>query len=1062
MSELSLIRASAGSGKTYSLTLKYLELLFKYENNYKKILAVTFTNKATEEMKSRIISQLSKLANGEKSDYENYLIKKYKFTSDALKQKAKSVLSKILHDYSKFSVLTIDSFFQNILKSFAKEINLQFGFTIELDSELVLKEVVEKVLNEISSNKILKKWIIDYVKGKINSEGKVDIKKEILNLGKEIFKEVFVNFNQNKIDKKILDEFLIELKKIKAKFEIEISKIAKDALDYVKKNGLETSDFKGGEKGFIFHFKKILNKKFEYTNTVLKVIDNEQGWYTKKSDKINLIIGAYPVLNNHLKQAVDYYDKNFEVYNSIDISLKHFFTLGIVSDILKKLYEHTNENNIFLISDTSKFINLIIDNNDVPFIYEKIGSIFKFYMIDEFQDTSELQWDNFKPLIDNSLANNNDNLIVGDIKQSIYRWRNGNWELLANKVKSDLSIYNVNQISLDTNWRSCENVVKFNNSIFEHYSTMLQQKFNDESLINDSTIQDAYFDVNQKVSPNNLDRKIKGYVYTEFIEAEKTDEYKNAVLDKLPNIIENLQDNNYALRDIAIIVRTKSEGEKIANYLLDYKNSDNAKKDYKYDVVSNEALLIKNSNAIRLIISVLKFLLNKNDLINRAEIIYLYNSFFNNNNSNLSDLLIKSSNIDEFYKLIPKQFKEKESEILHLPLFEMTNKITQVFDINNHKNSLPFIIAFNDFVTNFLSKNDTDLFSFLEYWDENIDKVKISSSENQNAIKIITIHKSKGLQFPAVIMPFVNWTVEYESFQQPIMWCKSDVKPFDMLDFIPIKYSNNLQKSIFKNYYNTEKLRTYIDNLNLLYVGFTRAESSLFVFSIKPSEKKQQTNNISKINDGFYYILNNYFVNNKSQENDNVFEIGKLEKLNAKTSNYKYKSIEISKSINSLNNDRLRIRNSENNIFDENKLSSIGVIYHKIFENILSESDVKKVVNKLVIKGVIKKEKIDFIINEILDFINSSPESKSWFNNNENVIVEQNIISLNKNIKRPDRIVFKKDKIIVIDYKFWNIEKTDYISQVKNYVDLMIDMGYKNVLGKVWYVNKNKIVNTYK
>ena len=1057
MGELSLIKASAGSGKTYNLTLKYLELLFEYENNYKRILAVTFTNKATEEMKSRIISQLNLLANNGNSDYEDYLIKKFRLRKEQLRNKSKNILSKILHDYSKFSISTIDSFFQQILKSFAKEINLQYGFTIELDSLSVLSEVIDNILDEISFNNELKQWILRYVKEKISSDGKVDVRAEINKLGSEIFKEVFANFNKNKIDKNLLDKFANDLYKIKNKFETDMHNLAISAIEYVKSKNISVKDFKYENNSFFGYFINIINKKkYNYGKRVIDAVDNLDAWFTKKSDKKNEIKAVYNVINDILKKTIEYYDNNIELYNSVNVSLKYFFTLGIVSDILKKLNEYTSENNLFLLSDTAKFINLIIDNNDVPFIYEKIGSIFKFYMIDEFQDTSELQWDNFKPLIDNSLADGNNNLIVGDIKQSIYRWRNGNWELLAKKVKNDFAHYNVNSYSLDTNWRSKKNIIEFNNLIFLHYPKLLQDLFNNGRKQENNDIVNAYNDSKQKISPKALNDKKKGYVSVEFIDAKKSDEYSDIVIAKLPKIIENLQDNNYQPKDIAILVRTKSEGEKIANYLLNYKNSEFAKSEYLYDVVSNEALLIKNSPAIKLIISVLKFFINKNDLINRAELAYNYNNFFNDKyvNVDFNDIFLKVSDFKEFYNLLPNKFKNTETQIKQLPLFELIEQIIVNFEINKNKNSLPFIISFNDFVSDFQSNKSSDLFSFLEYWDEKNNNIAISVSDSQNAIKILTIHKSKGLQFPAVIMPFVNWAIEYDPNKQPVMWCKSDKKPFDTLDFIPVRYSKLLSQTIFKDYYFNEKMLTFVDNLNLLYVGFTRAEEALFVMS-----RKSEKNELKHIGDGLLNIMIKNFMNNKKSDKD-LYEIGKPESVNDNKKTYKNNNVILdsfsaNKDINSI----LKIRHKKREFFGYNKLNASGILYHKIFENIIHENDISKVVNVFVVNGLINNNEKNETINKIKKLINTNNQTKQWFNNFDRVIVERDIITLDKKTKRPDRIVFKKDKIILIDYKFGNIEKTEYISQIKTYKNLLYKMGYKNISGKIWYVNKNKIVN---
>ena len=1077
MPQLSIYKASAGSGKTFRLTEEFLKIIFKYPENYKKILAVTFTNKATSEMKSRILSELNKLAKGLESKYIEELKTEYKLTDADVKNKASKILSLLLHDFSKFSVSTIDKFFQKIIRSFTREVGIQPGYSIELNQNEILSKVIDELLMDLGENIDLQKWLSSMASDNIEKGNKWDFKDDIQKLALEIFKEEYKAFSQQLIkkmsDKNFLKNYIKTLQEIRTKFENHLNNIANKAIELIQSNGLTTEDFKWGKSSVPNYFNKIIkNKDYEPKTRTLKGTKNFDEWLTNKSPNKDIIEST---LNNGLfdllNDAVNFYEKNYIQYNSSIEILKFIHTLGILTDISKKLSEYCNDQNIFLISDSAKLLQIIIDNNDSPFIYEKTGSIYRHFMIDEFQDTSKIQWHNFKPLIGNSLAQGNKNLLVGDIKQSIYRWRNSDWEILSDKVQQDFAHFNPETHSLNTNWRSKKNIVDFNNAIFCYSSQILQQNFNGEFNESENStnpyqtkISDAYHDVFQKIPDNN--GKDGGYINHTFLNEKEYDSWKDEVKIRLPIIIENLQEKGYHLNDIAILVRSGKEGQAIANTLIDYKNQSASK--YKFDFISNDSLFLANSSLVGFIISILEYILDSNNEINLSFIAYEYNIYLKSDQLSSSDLhqLLrnhsKNENENRQTKLFPKEFIESLDQIKQLPIYELIDRIIRIFKLNEIKDELPYLKAFLDLVLDFGKKSASDVHSFLNWWNEDGQKKTLSVSENQDAIRIITIHKSKGLEFKNVIIPFCNWEIDHKPNQTNILWCKTDTEPFNRLDLIPVKYSKKLANTEFKQEYLKEKLHAYVDNLNLLYVAFTRAEENLFCFS--PIKDKPKS--ISNVGNLLYFA----YHNSKNYSNDkqliefsnywnnetNSFISGELKNT---TENKKELPLEFE--INKYETfdikNKLRLKLHDNSFFTGQESAPFekvnhGKVMHEVFENIKTEKDISQAIDKLIFDGKISPNEKPEIKQKIEETFKNE-QIKNWFSNDWQIKTEAEIILTNGKTARPDRVISNKEKTIVIDYKFGEQEEEKHHKQVKSYMEILRRMENKEVEGYLWYVD---------
>ncbi len=486
MSELNIYKASAGAGKTFALTMEYFKIIFSVPSEYRNILAVTFTNKATEEMKSRIINELHCMAEGRPSGYAPGLKERFGFSDDELRNRAKMLRTLLLHDYGRISVTTIDRFFQRIVKSFTKELGIFPGYNVELDSEYVLMKAVDKVMEEVKRNASLRTWIADLMDAKVDEGKSWSIKSRIIDLGEELFRENYMLFDssvQEKFgDKEFLKTYGAFLQSVIQEYEEGLTRLSREAIGLIEGAGLELRDFRGNKAGCAAHFYKIKNRKFdEITKTVRDSADQMDYWIAKDSDGSvkQRIESIYPLLNEKLKKCAEIYDTKCRYYLSARQIADNLYQLGILSDLYKEVRAYCDEKGVMLLSDTTHILNVLIAGNDTSFLYEKVGNYYKHLMIDEFQDTSSMQWGNFRPLVVNSLSEGNEAMIVGDVKQSIYRWRNGDWSLLAEGVESEFRRFGTNEVVLGNNWRSAQEIVGFNNLFFRKAATLLKTLFDE-------------------------------------------------------------------------------------------------------------------------------------------------------------------------------------------------------------------------------------------------------------------------------------------------------------------------------------------------------------------------------------------------------------------------------------------------------------------------------------------------------------------------------------------------------------------------------------------------------
>lgn len=1058
--------ASAGSGKTTELTRKYLSKLFSSKSSYRKILAVTFTNKAAGEMKDRILNNLFLISTGKLTDETLRLASLTKKTPGEIQAEAKKILEIILHDYSRFSVGTIDSFFQKVLKAFARESGLQSGYSIELDHSVILSSAVDNLLDDLGSDKTLLGWITEFAKTRVE-EGKTwRIKDEIISLAEELFREKFkllLPEEKEKLrDRVLLDEYVKDLKSVRSDFVGHLRTAGADIRQILDKQGVTDDMFFHGKSGIPSFIKRISAPQIEsgepLNSYVRMVLDNPPRWSTKQP-ALQLAAALSEGLDVLVIGAVRYYNENYFTVNTADAILSNIYTLGILSDVLDHVHAITTLENKFLLSDAGELLYLIIGNDQTPFIYEKIGNSFETYMIDEFQDTSAIQWKNFKPLIDNSMGEGFNNLVVGDVKQSIYRWRNSDWKIFDKVIHDEIDDKRLKIERLDTNYRSRENIIAFNNTIFSIVPGLIDTQLEGEN--GNFSFSELYADARQKAGGN----KEGGYVKFEFIEEPEDEKFKDIVLRRLPGVIERLQDNGYKGSDIGILVRWNNEGSDILKYMLDYRSSasEEKKKKYNYEIISNESLILDQNPVVCFIISLLTWLYNPTDKISKA---LISRNWLLATGKDITKMDSKLSGCidNEVQTLFPEGYDRLLEEIKHLSLFESVEKIISFFSLGFYPGNPAYLNSFQDCILEFSSSNSSEAPAFLEWWATSGSKKSVVLSEHQDSIRVMTIHKSKGLQFKAVILPFLTWQLSHE--KNPTIWIKPDLAPFNKLGLVPVKYKKGLLNSHFAEAYNEEKFSSIVDNLNLVYVAFTRAVDCMIGFcSDKKASRTLAVGSAMKeamqTKEAFAKEKPSLALAQFFDLSNSIFSCGEIPGRAGVAIDRHLNEVSITGYDVNISMKRLRLKFHGENFLvalpeEQTVKLNYGRLMHEVFSLISTAADIEGAVLKLVLEGKIPDNQKDELVKKIFESI-SLPEVKEWFEAGLVTIMETDILLPTGSTKRPDRVIIKHDKTIVIDFKF-GIEKAGYINQVKDYRKLMIEMGYKNVDAFLWYVDINRII----
>ncbi len=1096
MPSLEIYKASAGSGKTFQIVREYLKMVFQRPSSYKNILAVTFTNKATAEMKDRILKDLSSLASGKPSGHLEYLKMEFRQSEEQIRVTAAKILKLILHDYSRFSVSTIDSFFQRVIRAFSREMRLNASYRTELDSQMVLEEAVDRLFLEIDINPGLKSWMLEYADQNLREGRNWNFREDLTDRGQELFKEEFKLFSepllQKLTDKSYLTHYNQQLRKVLDDYEKKMIAIGRQGVALIAAHGLTTDQFKFGKNSFANHFNKLAAGNFSLPGSrTLDACDNRDSWYkpTDSPDLKNRITAVYEGgLNEMLVETIELMKTDGVLANTARAILDNLFSFGLLTDIALKVQEVSKEKNLVLLNDSSQLLRKVISGSDSPFVYEKMGAVYRNFMLDEFQDTSRLQWYNFKPLIENSLAEGNRNIIVGDVKQSIYRWRNGDWNLLATQVEKDLSAFENLVVPLDTNWRSAENVIDFNNIIFKESSRLLNSDFEsnvtgsghsfDEFPEMKGIIEQAYSDHYQKSSGKV---KAEGYVRLQFIEAEdsrKKGDYRDLAIAELITQLEVVQENGVRPAEIAILVRGKFEGSMIAKALMDRKIA-NPHYPYCYDVISNDSLIIGQSPVVSFILNFFTLFATGNNDIVKADLIY---GFFNYLDPLISDLptptagnrlhswFAAGQEVPEIFKPWFKDQDTFDPSYLSLPLFELASRIAKDFGLNKIQGELAYLEAFLDLILQYARDEAGGIAAFMDWWKVTGSGKTITLSEGQNAISILTIHKAKGLEFHTVMIPFCDWDIVPQASKAPYLWCHPYQSPFNLMDLVLVRYGAALQQTEFSGTYFREMLYSSVDNLNLLYVALTRAVNSLIVFCPYTPKLNNSYKSISALIQGV--IENPPMLDSLDSEKyidlsefwdpeTKILEMGSLKKVFYSAQSQVSDNKELKGLILSSKGERLKLRIHSDTYFDmydslKSERIGHGKLMHELFEKIPTLADVS-----LSLKRTLAEGKIDTVTareyEQLIYLVLEKEPFRSWFSGEWKVLNERDILRGKEKRHRPDRVMIRGDELVVVDYKTG--EKSDsHHAQVRGYIRDFMTMGYLNPKGYLWYLSENELV----
>ena len=1077
---LTIYKASAGSGKTFTLSVEYIKLLIKDPQSYRSTLAVTFTNKATEEMKLRILSQLYgiwKLLPDSKS-YIDKIKEDLDVTEEYMSERAGIALHNIVHNYSYFRIETIDSFFQSVLRNLARELDLTANLRIELNDYQIERNAVDELINSLDENSELLTWIMEYIRENMDDDKDWNVIGNIKRFGENIFREYYKT-NSKKLNERLLEEgffkqYTSKLRQMRNEAEVEMQNEAAQFFDALNHNGIEIDDLNNGKNGPAGYFIKI--KKGIYNNTIVtkrlqKVLDegSESSWVKQKSSKETQDIVrelANSTLTPLVHHAEDVRQKNWYIYGSAVLTLRHLNQLRLLNSIENKVRMMNVEQNRFLLSDTHTLLHSLIRDTDSPFIFEKIGNYLENIMIDEFQDTSTVQWQNFKVLLEECMSHGEQqgNLIVGDVKQSIYRWRSGDWRML-NNIEREFPYLNsmLNVCSLDTNYRSSRRVITFNNAFFKRASELeyAAQKSSTPDTSSPEQLKKAYSDVAQKV-PSFRDNH--GYVSINLLPNE---DYRQQALQKTAEAVSLLLDSGANYSDIAILVRSNDIIQLIAEFFA------NELPDVK--IVSDEAFRLDSSVSVNIIVNAMLWLTHPDNILAKAYIAKAYQAYvLKKSEQETNKLLATAEGIDS---ALPCALIDKRNDLLTMPIFELAEQIYTLFNIGNIKGEDAYLYAFYDALTDFIANNTADIDSFVEEWNDSIAAKTIQASAI-DGIRIITIHQSKGLEFEHVVIPFCDWTLEKGN----TIWCTPQVEPYNELPLIPVDFSASQMKgTIYEFDYNEEHLQNCVDNLNLLYVAFTRAASSLFVIAQRgtPSSRSyivEQAITDIKLegssldgdpSDKKAELLFSYgeleIVETKAKKkSDNIFT-PEVENMNVDMATFSNK-VEFKQS----NKSRDFVADDDENTDDDDRkqLSYIktGKILHYLFSTINTTDDIDTSLAQLEMDGLI--EESDTNIKRLRDMLHkrfSNRQVADWFSSrwtlfNECTILDYDAATDTVREHRPDRVMKdeKTGEVVIVDFKFGS-PRPEYVEQVNRYKALTQNMGYPNVKGYLWFVYSNRI-----
>ena len=991
---LKILKASAGSGKTYNLAKEYLRLILQSDrpDAYRHVLAVTFTNKATDEMKRRILKELSVLAqNPQASPYLKDFVPNLFAQTALLQQKARQQLSALLHDYSAFAVSTIDRFFQQTLRAFSREIGQFASYQVQLDREALVTESVDRVLDQLSeTDRTLLDWLTRSVREDLSQRGKFSLEGRLQEVAGSLQSlpagQTFTHAQ--------LDSLRHLCKRVIQDYEERVSRAAGACLKVLEEAGIDPRDSNRSFLKQLYSFTDPETPVGKPTDSFLQKAPDPSLWFAKSKDALRLRVQG--VLDAPLEEFLSCFGQPYRVYTTAQTLLGQLYGLGVADRLRAAFAEIQREKNVLSIDDSNTLLHQIIDGTDTPFIYEKMGVRYEDFLLDESQDTADIQWENIRPLLLNSEANGHDSLIVGDVKQSIYRWRGGDWSLLGSRLEKEFR--DVQVTPLDGNYRTCREIVNFNNAFFAYAARELDLLLGEDPEGKDS-ISALYGDVRQDV---RFADPAPGSVEVRF-----ADDQLAEILDTLARI----RERGGEWSDVAILVRGNAEGSLIAASLVEQ----------GIPVVSDDSLFVKTSISVRRLVSQLS-LVDAPPTEERAT---------------AAAYLARSMQME-----LPEHYHSL------IDLAEALLRNIRAWDPETFEAEIPYIQSFMDYLQDWVALNGNKLHAFLRGWEEA--DPKMASPQGGNSVRVMTIHKSKGLEFPFVIVPFAEKITLYKASSR---WCRPVVEGTPLASeadgFFRVKLDSWAADSLFARDYARERKLEAVDNINVFYVALTRAKYGLKIIAAPIPKNLGGWKNMSQLLYGY--------VQAGDYRTGTPYQLGGLrrEEHPERTLVMGYASYPAD------SGNRLRFSPEAADYFGEDGQVGVlasrrirGNVLHGILARILTPDDVPSALDAAVLSGELPAaERADTaaFLRERL----ASVEDRGWFSPWARVLREAPVIGIDGREYRPDRVVMAPDgSVTVVDYKF-GVQKDSYRAQVRRYVELYRRMGYGKVAGYLWYLDEN-------
>lgn len=1020
--------ASAGSGKTFTLVKEYLKICLQTNrpNKFNEILAITFTNKAAAEMKERIVKSLKAFSKPEdaaqtESDMMSLIADETGLSVEELQNRAKLIFETILHNYSQFSIGTIDKFTHRIIRTFAQDLDLAANFEVEMEHKLLIKQAVDLLISKTGEDEKLTELFVNFIREKTADDKSWLIENDFYNIAEELLKESGQEHCES-LRKLSLDDFFSLRKEINRfinEIDKELAAIGTAFYsDCVDKN-LEFSWFVGGANGLAKYFTYLSKKQWDKyipTKTNFKNFDKEN-WYASKAPKeyyadIDSIQEKfYPLLKRVLELLEDY-----PKYVQFKLIARNFYSMAVLHEISKEMQYIKEQNNIIPIGEFNRKIAEVLQEEEGNFIYERLGERYANYFIDEFQDTSELQWKNLLPLVENAIADGlkpGSAMIVGDAKQAIYRWRGGEVDQFIDlqDLAADKSLhraYKMQSLSLENNYRSSAEVVDFNNKLF----SSIAHQFDNEKY--------------KKLFEGLSAKQVKGnggYVSLEYIDDDQQHD-ENQKKRCLETIIE-LKSEGFDYGDICILTRTKAKGALIVKMLSDE----------NIPVISSESLLLEQSPELRFMLNFLRFLNEPTHPRFRFKLIEylhekgLYARTLETVNLKI-DYLTKATveQFDGFLKDICQDYDRQHWR--STSLIELCHKISKAFRLED--SARVYVQFFFDELWQYSNKYAQDLYGFLRYWEERAEKMSIAIPEGINAIQVMTIHKSKGLEFPVVLFPFANWNAKTE--RDAKSWVEIDEPELGNLttSLIPLGKQLESAPTQLKDLYEVHKSKVLLDNINMLYVALTRPKTRLYIFT----SPKKGNKNLSEFFDKFIEFQG------LQEEDKKHYHFG--EKIPGKSSQRSInKELPLVEPINNLNQ-VLKISRQAPKMWEVDapeKGADWGRKLHEVLSYIKYREDIDAAIEKALRNGLITTADMARM-REIIDALIRNERLTKYFETGLKIKNEEEILLQNGEVLRPDRLVFEEGQISIIDYKTGEPNQ-GHIDQVYIYKSHIEEMGYR-------------------